>query len=81
MSSRTIGATEFKATCLRVIDDMNRDGQPVTITRRGRPVAVLSPVPAKAQRPSIIGAMKGTVLRYDEPFAPAAAPEEWDARR
>lgn len=81
MSSKLIAATEFKATCLRIINDMSRDGQPVTITRRGHPVAVLSPVPADDQRPSIIGAMKGSVLRYDEPFAPAVEPDEWDAMR
>ena len=44
--AKTIGAAEFKATCLRVIKQMGRDGEPVTITNRGRPVAVLSPAPA-----------------------------------
>ena len=79
--ARTIAATEFKATCLRVIKQMGRDGQPVTITNRGRPVAVLSPVPAPGKRASIIGAMRGSVLAYDDPFAPAAAPSDWNAAR
>lgn len=81
MSSKTIGAAMFKAACLRVIDQMNRDGQAVTITKRGRPVAVLSPLPARHQPESIIGAMKGTVLRYDEPFVPPTDPDDWDALR
>lgn len=79
--SKTIGAAQFKAACLRVIDDMSRDGEPVTITKRGRPVAVLSPVKAEGRPPSIIGAMAGSVLGYDEPFAAAAGPGEWDALR
>ena len=79
--SKTMGAAQFKAACLRVIDDMSRDGEPVTITKRGRPVAVLSPVKAGDQRRSIVGAMAGSVLRYDEPFAPIAEPDQWDAQR
>ena len=47
-----MGAADFKATCLRVIKQMGEDGEPVTITNRGRPVAVLAPLPtASAARP------------------------------
>ena len=79
--TKTLGAAEFKATCLRVIKQMARDGQPVTITNRGRPVAVLSPAPAAGTRPPIIGAMRGSVLKYDSPFSPAADPSDWTAAR
>ena len=34
--ARILGAAEFKATCLRIIKQMGRDGEPVTITNRGR---------------------------------------------
>lgn len=78
---RTIGAAEFKAVCLRIIDEMNRDHKPVTITKRGKPVAVLSPIENERKPASIWGAMAGTVLRYDEPFAPAASPTDWNAVR
>ena len=36
--AKSLSATEFKATCLRVIEQMRKDGEPVTITNRGRPV-------------------------------------------
>ena len=78
---KTLGAAEFKATCLRVIKQLGRDGEPVTITNRGRPVAVLSPAPARGARPSIIGAMRGSVLGYDNPFSPSADPSDWTAVR
>jgi prevent-host-death family protein len=78
---KTIGAAEFKAKCLRVIDKMNRDHQPVTITKRGKPVALLSPVNSDDKPASIWGALRGTVLRYDDPFAPAIDPNEWNAVR
>ncbi|HEY5072418.1 MAG TPA: type II toxin-antitoxin system prevent-host-death family antitoxin [Caulobacteraceae bacterium] len=80
MSAKIIGVAEFKAKCLGVIDEMVRDHQPVTITKRGKPVAVLTPIAAEPAR-SIIGAMEGSVLRYDDPFAPALDPAEWNANR
>lgn len=76
-----MGAAEFKAACLRVIDEMSRDHQPVTITKRGKPVAVLTPVKDPPKRRSIIGAMRGSVLRFDDPFGPAVEPREWNAVR
>lgn len=44
MKAKTIAAVEFKATYLRLIDEMNESGESITITKRGRPVAVLTPV-------------------------------------
>ena len=78
---KKIAAAEFKAKCLRVIEQMNRDHQPVTITKRGQPVAVLSPVKPDDKPASLWGAMRGTVLRYDDPFAPAVDPDEWNSAR
>ena len=78
---KTMGVTEFKARCLRVIGQMNKDREPVTITNRGRRVAVLSPLPVTNEQSSIIGAMRGSVLAYDDPFRPALDPSDWAAGR
>ena len=74
--AKSLGAAEFRATLLGVIKQLAKDGEPVTITNRGRPVAVLSPAPAPDDRPSIIGAMQGSVLGYDDPFSPATDPSD-----
>ena len=82
MTARQVSAAKFKARCLRIIKEMNRDGEPVTITNRGRPVAVLSPVPTSDEKlPPFIGMMRGTVLKYEEPFEPATSPSDWSALR
>ena len=82
MATRQVPAAEFKARCLRIIKEMNRDGGSVTITNHGRPVAVLSLVPAPGEMlPLFVGMMQGTVLRYEEPFEPAAPPSDWTALR
>jgi prevent-host-death family protein len=78
MSQKIVGAAKFKAECLRLIDEMGRDHQPVTITKRGRPVATLAPIKTTSSR-SLFGAMAGSVLRYDDPFEPACDPSDWDA--
>ncbi|WP_064684458.1 type II toxin-antitoxin system Phd/YefM family antitoxin [Rhizobium bangladeshense] len=79
--SKVVGATEFKAKCLNLIDQMQSDDETIVITKRGRPVAVLSPAREANQRKSILGAMKGSVLRYDDPMSPAGEPEDWEAVR
>lgn len=79
MKAKTVAAAEFKATCLRLIDEMNEDGQPITITKRGRPVAVLVPIKETQNIKPLWGLMEGTVSRYDDPFGPAIDPGEWDA--
>jgi prevent-host-death family protein len=43
-----VSATEFKAKCLALLDEIEQSGGPITITRRGRPVAVLGPAKTKA---------------------------------
>jgi prevent-host-death family protein len=77
--SKRIDAAEFKANCLRILDEAQRSGEPITITRRGRPIAEIKPFEKRKHR-SIIGAMKGTVLRYDRPLEPATDPDEWHAK-
>jgi prevent-host-death family protein len=53
----TIAAGRFKATCLALLDRVAATGNQVIITKRGKPVAVLSPVrsrPAKSLAGSVI---------------------------
>ncbi len=40
---RTIKASEFKAKCLRLMDEVAADGIPIVITKHGRPVTRLVP--------------------------------------
>ena len=51
-----IAASEFKARCLRIIDEVERTGQSYVITKHGKPKAVLSPVSTRPR--SLRGAWK-----------------------
>ncbi len=48
MKTRLVSATEFRAKCLALLEEIEQSGGPITITRRGRPVAVLGPAKKKA---------------------------------
>jgi prevent-host-death family protein len=57
--SDTIGAGEFKAKCLKLLDEVQRQRKQVIITKRGKPVAKLVPVTERSAR--FIGSMRGTM--------------------
>ena len=40
---RTIKASEFKAKCLRLMDEVAESGQEIVITKNGRPISRLAP--------------------------------------
>ena len=48
--------TEFKAKCLRLVEDLHPDG--IVLTKRGRPVARVLPAVSRSNR-DLVGALKG----------------------
>ena len=55
---KTIPAAEFKAKCLRILDELEPGG--ILITKRGRPIARVLPV-ATVDNQKLIGSMKGKI--------------------
>jgi prevent-host-death family protein len=47
MKHRVITATEFKAKCLALLDEVDENGGTITVTKRGRPVATIGPAKKK----------------------------------
>jgi prevent-host-death family protein len=71
-----VGAAEFKARCLELVDRVRETAAEYTVTRHGVPVATLGPV----KRPSssgFVGSMAGSILAFDQPLAPL--PGDWMA--
>jgi prevent-host-death family protein len=56
---RQVPAAEFKANCLRLMDEVARQRRPIIITKRGKPVAKLVPVEEKPI--DLFGRMAGTI--------------------
>ena len=76
---KTMRAGEFKARCLKVMDQVRITREPVTITKRGRPVAKL--VPVDRRNDDIFGCLKGVMEIVGDIESPLVAPEEWEANR
>ncbi len=56
----TISISQFKATCLALLNRVNKTGQPILVTRRGEPIAMVV-APPPAERPtSWLGSLKST---------------------
>ncbi len=77
MTTSAIPAGEFKARCLQLLDDVATTGEPLIITKRGRPVARLVPMPPSKPAGSLFGALKGRVLSQGDLVAPTD--EAWEA--
>lgn len=69
----SVGAAQFKATCLELIERVRREGGVVAITKRGQPVAQL--VPIFSALPDIFGSAP-VVIRGD---ILAPIDDDWDA--
>lgn len=70
----TIGVTEFKANCLKLLNDVAARRVRLTVTRRGRPIArVLN---AETRPPKLHGYMKRSVTILGDIVAPAEP--DWD---
>ena len=77
MKSQTIAAGEFKARCLKLMDEVREKRSEVVITKRGKPVAKL--VPVEEEVDDIFGRMRGTVKILGDIVGPTGV--EWDAER
>ncbi len=72
---KTISASEFRARCLAVLDEVHSTRVPVLITKRGKPVARLVPA---GKPPKFIGQLKGIIKVVGDIESPVVPPEAWE---
>lgn len=78
MKRETIAAGKFKATCLGLLDEVQRERKEIVITKRGKPVARVVPVETE-KPPKLFGRMKGSGMIIGDIISPIG--EIWDAER
>ena len=62
----TIGVRELKANASRVLKEMEKSGEEIVITRRGKPCAKLVPIGAGLTGERTLGSLKGALLSLPE---------------
>jgi prevent-host-death family protein len=71
---RSVGAAEFKAHCLALLDEVAETGEPIVVTKRGRPVARI--VPARQTERAML---HGSVVVRGDIVAPIL--DDWEIDR
>jgi len=72
---KTIGAAKFKEQCLAILDDVDPEG--IIITKRGKPVAMLRPLPETRGNGDLIGILKGRI--YIDPDDDLLSTGAWNS--
>ena len=73
--SRTMKASEFKARCLQLMDEVAEQGGEIVITKHGHPVSRL--VPYHEEEPAIFGADRDIIRIHGDIVSPIDV--EWEA--
>ncbi len=73
MNERRIKASEFKARCLALLDEVARSRTSVVVTKRGRPVARLVPLD------DVAPTLGSVVLLAEDDTDYFSTGEQWDA--
>lgn len=71
-----MAAGYFKAHCLKLMDEVQKSHKEITITKHGKAVARLVPVPAAKKKP-LFGYLKGMLTIHGDIVASTGEP--WDA--
>jgi prevent-host-death family protein len=78
MTLETIPISKFKATCLGLLKQVKRKGEPILITLKGEPVGMVVPPPAAEKSGTWIGAFRTTGRIVGDIVTPAADESEWE---
>lgn len=73
-----VNASEFKAKCLAILDQVYDTREVVTILKRGRPIAQLVP-PMQQDEGYPQDGLRGSVRVLGDIVAPAAPADAWES--
>ncbi len=73
--ARHVSVSRFKAECLGLLEEISHTGEGIVVTKRGRPLARVEPMP---EAPSLQGSVE-YLVSDEELIQPIE--EDWDADR
>ena len=80
MTMKSVAISTFKARCLALLERVARTGEPLLVTKRGKPLArVTSSDNSRSSSPQ--DTLRHTVETLDDLIGPTIPPEAWHATR
>lgn len=80
MTMKSVAISTFKARCLALLEGVARTGEPLLVTKRGKPLArVTSSDNSRSRSPQ--ETLRHTVETLDDIIAPVVSPAAWNATR
>ena len=74
----TITISKFKATCLRLLDNVKKTGKTILVTRKGEPIAMVIPPPPPPKPEQWLGCMKDRIKISGDIISPVLEEKEWE---
>lgn len=79
---RQMAAGEFKAKCLKIMDEVQETGRPLVVTKRGKPVIKVFPIRnGRKRKDDFLGRLAGIMEIVGDPddlIKPIFPLEDWD---
>ncbi len=77
----TIPISKFKATCLHLLDSVKKTGKSILVTRKGEPIALVTPPPPPPKPEQWLGCMKNKIKITGDIISPVLDEKEWEVLR
>jgi antitoxin (DNA-binding transcriptional repressor) of toxin-antitoxin stability system len=77
-SPQQVSKSRFKAQALELFRQVEASGEPLVITDHGRPTLEVRPYRPVRPDANPLEELRGSVLRFDDPFAPVGE-NDWEA--
>ena len=78
MKTEAVTISKFKATCLGLLKQVRKKGEPILVTLRGEPIAMVVPPPVGEKATDWMGSFRNTGRIVGDIIGPAADPSEWE---
>jgi prevent-host-death family protein len=76
---REVSISEFRAKCLRILEEVSKTNTPIRVTRFGEPMVDVVPSAPVQGRAAWIGSMKGSMEIVGDILSPANEEHDWES--
>ena len=78
MEEEVVTISKFKATCLALLGNVKNTGKSILVTRRGEPVALITPPPKPKKPESWLGMFQSEGKIVGDVISPIVKENQWE---